>query len=301
VTGDPPPGGREPGRFRRLEAAARERAEAVEKRAEAERQRHGSVAAVYEMVELDGEVGGGIIAGALAYRMFIWLLPLALVAVVGLGVAADAASESPGKIAGSAGLTGLVSSSVSNASTSQARWYALGIGIPILLLTTRSLLRALIGAHRLVWGQVRAAAPKPTLRATVQLLAALVALMVFAGLISTIRHRAPGLGILAAFLLALPFAGIWLLVTMRLPHRDADWKALVPGAIVFGLGAEVIHAISVYFLAPYSISKQGTYGALGTAAVLLLGLYFASRLIIACAVLNATLWSRRTPPGGDAT
>ena len=39
------------------------------------------------MVERDSEVGGGIIAGALAYRLFIWLLPLALVAVAGLGFA----------------------------------------------------------------------------------------------------------------------------------------------------------------------------------------------------------------------
>jgi uncharacterized BrkB/YihY/UPF0761 family membrane protein len=299
MTGETPAGGREPGRLRVLRVAAQARAEAVATRAEAERGRHGSVDAVYEMVERDGEVGGGIIAGALAYRMFIWLLPLALVAVVGLGVAADAASESPDAAAGSIGLTGLVSSSVASAASSQARWYALGVGIPILLLTTRSLLRALIGAHRLVWGEVRAAAPKPTLSATVKLLAALVGLMVLAGLMSAVRHRSPGLGILAALVFALPFAGVWLLVSLEFPHRQADWRALVPGAILFGLGTEVLHAVAVYILAPYSITKQGTYGALGTAAVLLLGLYFFSRLVIAAAVLNATLWSRREPQGGD--
>ena len=57
------------------------------------------------MVDRDGEVGGGIIAGALAYRLFIWLLPLTLVAVAGLGIAADASSESPGRAAGSLGLS----------------------------------------------------------------------------------------------------------------------------------------------------------------------------------------------------
>ena len=34
-------------------------------------------------------------AGALAYRLFIWLLPLALVTVAGLGFAAEANSETP--------------------------------------------------------------------------------------------------------------------------------------------------------------------------------------------------------------
>jgi len=47
------------------------------------------------MIDRDGEVAGGILAGALAYRLFIWLLPLALIAVAGLGFAADVASESP--------------------------------------------------------------------------------------------------------------------------------------------------------------------------------------------------------------
>ena len=55
----------------------------------------------------------------------------------------------------------------------------------------------------------------------------------------------------------------------------------------------MIHLVAVYFIAPYSLAKQGTYGALGVAAVLLLGLFFFSRLIVGAAVVNATLWERR--------
>ena len=47
-----------------------------------------------------------------------------------------------------------------------------------------------------------------------------------------------------------------------------------------------------YFLAPQASSKQGTYGSLGLAALLLLGLFLISRLMIGTAVLNATLWTR---------
>jgi hypothetical protein len=68
------------GRMRSWTAAMQERARRVAERGEAERTRHRSVDAVYQMADLDGEVGGGIIAGALAYRFYIWLLPLALVA-----------------------------------------------------------------------------------------------------------------------------------------------------------------------------------------------------------------------------
>jgi uncharacterized BrkB/YihY/UPF0761 family membrane protein len=288
-------------RLRARQAALKGRAEQVAERAQAERGRHGSVDVVFEIVERDGEVGGGIIAGALAYRLFIWLLPLALVAVAGLGIASDASSESPQDAAESVGLASLVSSSVASAAKSPNRWYALLIGIPILLYTTRSLLRALIGAHRLVWTELRAAAPKPTLRATVELLAVLVALLVLAGLSTTIQHDSLVLGIVATILIALPYAGVWLLVSMRLPHRDADWKALVPGALLFGLGAEVLNAVATYILGPYSIEKQGTYGALGIAAVLLLALYFLGRLIVFAAAVNATLWARRTAPKRSAS
>ena len=77
------------------------------------------------MVDRDAEVGGGIIAGALAYRLFIWLLPFALVLVAGLGFAADAADSSPESAADELGLGGLVSSSIEGAAQSPSRWYAL--------------------------------------------------------------------------------------------------------------------------------------------------------------------------------
>ena len=51
--------------------------------------------------------------------------------------------------------------------------------------------------------------------------------------------------------------------------------------------------LAAYLLGPYSLQKQGTYGALGIAAVLLLGLYFLGRLVVFAAVVNATLWERR--------
>ena len=261
---------------------------------QAERRRHASVDAVFEMVDRDGEVGGGIIAGALAYRFFIWLLPLALVAVAGLGLAADSASESPEEAAESLGVGGLISSSIANAANSSNRWYALLVGIPVLLWLTRSVLRALIAAHRLVWADVRAAAPKATALATVRLLGLLLALLVLSGLASTVRAWSPGIGVISTLLVALPSAGVWLLVSLRLPHRGAPWTALIPGALLFGLGTELLQIVTAYFIAPYAISKQGTYGALGLAAALLLGLFLLCRLMVSAAELNATLWDRRT-------
>lgn len=278
-----------PSRRARIEA----RAQLLADRAQAERERRQSLDTLFEMADRDGETGGGIIAGALAYRFFIWLLPLALVSVAGLGLAADAASQGPEETARKLGISGLFSSSVANAAEGRGRWYALLIGIPILVYVTRSLLRTLIVTHRLLWQEVRAAAPKPTLGSTLRLLVLLLGFSVAGTVASSMRAWSPGPGVLVTLFMLVPSAGLWLLITLRLPHRDADWGALVPGALLGASGLELMHVLAAYVLAPYAIAKQGTYGALGAAAALLFGLFVLSRLVVASAVLNATLWERR--------
>ena len=280
---------RELGRREALEARAR----ALRERAEAERRRHASVGAVFELVDRDGEVGGGIIAGALAYRLFIWLLPFALVCVAGLGISADTADETPKQAASSLGLGGLVTNSVASAANSSARWYALVVGVFALLLATRSVLRTLIVAHRLVWADARAAAPRPTAAATLKLLALLIGFFATASVVSFLHARVGGLGVLGTIAALAAYAGLWLLVSLDLPHRDAPRTALLPGVALFGLGIEVLNVVTAYVIAPYAATKGGTYGALGIAAGLLLGLFLVGRLVVVSAELNATLWERR--------
>jgi len=272
---------------------ARITAERLAARADAERRRHGSVDAAFEMVDHDSEVGGGIMAGALAYRLFIWLLPFSLVAVAGLGFAAEANSETPEDTAQWTGLGGIVSSSVASSASSSARWYALFIGIPLLVYATRSLLRTLIVTHRLVWTDMRGAVPKPTLPSTLLLLLALLVYFFVTGLANLARGWSPTGGLLVTLLVPIVYAALWLLVSERLPHRNASRRDLLPGAVLFGLGIEVLQVVSAYFIAPQAESRQGTYGSLGIAAALLLGLFFISRLLIGTAVVNSTLVRRR--------
>lgn len=281
-------------------AGLQARAKRLAARAQDERTHHASVDVAFEMVDRDADAGGEIIAGALAYRIFIWLLPLALVAVAGLGFAASASSESTKETVRSLGITGLVSNSVATAAEGHARWYALLVGVPLLIYVTRSLLRALIVTHRLLWGDARSAAPRPTVLATLRLLALLLGFSLVSLAASAFREWAPAPGVLVTILLVLPYAGLWLLVSLQLPHGGSDWKALVPGALLCGLGIELLHALTAYVLEPYAVAKEGTYGAMGAAAALLLGLFLVSRLIVAGAVLNVTLWERQHVDASDA-
>jgi membrane protein len=260
------------GRIRAWQSSLRARGERLAERAQSERQLHKSVDATFQMVDRDADLGGGIIAGALAYRLFIWMLPLALVLVGGLGIAADAAEETPEEAADLLGMGGLVSHSIASAATGNGRWYALLIGIPILVYTTASVLRVLIVSHRLLWTDSRARAQRATPVATLRLLVLLLAFPLAAVLASAIRGWSPGVGILATALSIVPFAALWLLISSYLPHRDASWQALVPGALLFGVGVEALNVFTAYVLTPWALNKQGTYGALGLAAALLLSL-----------------------------
>ena len=271
----------------------RARAQRYVERAEAVRREHRSVDAVYHMADRDIEIGGGIMAGALAYRIFVWLLPFALVLVGGIGIAADVSSESPASAARSLGLQGVVSNSVAQASQGSSRWYALLIGIPILVWASRGLLKALIVVHRLIWSDVRREVPKPTFGATFRIL-------LLMGVYFAIREgeRAveswSGSYLLSTFFgLALVFLW-WLGVSLRLPHHGAPWKALLPGAAIMALGMEVVSGIGTLLISPRIATSQSTYGALGVAATLLLGLFLVSRLVVASAVVNATAWERRS-------
>ena len=86
----------------------------------------------------------------------------------------------------------------------------------------------------------------------------------------------------------------WLVLSMRLPHRGVPWGALVPGALLMAVGLELLSSIGAFLIAPRVESSQRTYGALGVAAALLFGLYLVSRLVVASAVLNVTVWERRS-------
>src|SRR5262249_28749971 len=124
----------------------------------------------------------------------------------------------------------------------------------------------------------------------------LLGLMICLGLVTLLGISARSwsgiAGLIGSAVIALPYAAIWWLVVLRLPHRDAPPRALIPGALVFGIGSEVLHSVIVYVIQPYGIWRQGTYGGLGVAATLLFAMYLLCRIVVSSAVVNATLWER---------
>jgi membrane protein len=297
-TPDPPPGRPleievEPSVVGRL-ARWTERARILRTSVESARTDHASVDLGFTLVERDSAIGGGLLAGALAYRLFVLLLPTALLFVSGLGLYADTVDTSPGKVAEQAGLHGLIASEVASTASSNARWIVFILMVPAVLYALAKLYRAIAIVHALVWhGSGRGSRTTPK---GVGILG--VALLVDLGAAEVVgwirRHdQLGGISALAVYLVVV--GGAWLLVSMQLPHRDVRWPALVPGALLVGAGLLFVNVFNVYVTTRLVEDRANTYGALGIAAALLLSLVLVGRVIIVSAELNASLADRRRP------
>jgi len=256
------------------------------RRVEAARPRHATVDFGLTLLERDSSIGGGLLAGALAYRLFVLLLPTALLFVSGLGLYAGAADKSTSEAAREAGLHGLIASQVASASADGARWLVFILLIPAVLYATATLYRALAIVHGIVWeGSGRGARVTPS--GIGMVFVALLLVIAAAQIVGSIR-RHDQLGGLSALLVYLVLAGgAWLLVSLQLPHRDVRWQALLPGAAVVGAGLLFVNVFNVYVTTRLVEGRADTYGALGIATALLLSLVIVGRLIVFSAELNA--------------
>jgi uncharacterized BrkB/YihY/UPF0761 family membrane protein len=276
------------GRFARW----KDRARALEAKVESSRAGHASVDLGLSVVERDSAIGGGLLAGALAYRLFVLLLPSALLFVSGLGLYADTVDKSTGQVAKDAGLHGLIGSQVAATASDGASWIVFILMLPAVLYALVKLHRAIAIVHALVWhGSGRRVRSTP--KGVALLGAALLLTVAAAEAVGWIRRRDDlgGISALAVYLALV--GGAWLVASLRLPHRDVRWLALVPGSLFVGAGLLAVNVFNVYVTTRLVEDQANTYGALGIAAALLLSLVLVGRVIVVSAELNAALDDRR--------
>jgi len=254
----------------------------------------------YAMVVLsrDRRHGGGLLAGALAFRLFGALLPLALLVAVLLGYAATvdrAAAEEAGRATGisQALLASVAESSKLNGGT---RWVVGLTAVIALLWAANSAARAIRAVHSIAWhGSVgRYRRPLP---AALGLLAVVAACALVFGVAGRARAEYGVVGLLITVASFGAFFAVWLAAERLLPHGEAPWRALVPGAALFAVGVQLVHLVTALFIAGRVERASETYGSLGVAFTLLLWLYVISRVIVASAMLNAALWEQRGEAG----
>ena len=276
------------------------RARVLRSSVEAARADHAAVDLGFSLVERDSSIGGGLLAGALAYRLFVLLLPSALLFVSGLGLYADTVDQSPARVAKETGLHGLIASQVAATASSNARWIVFVVMIPAVLYALVKLHRAVAIVYSIVWfgtGRGTKLAPK-----AVAVFGAAIVVDIAAALVVGWIRRQDQLGGFSALVVYLVLVGgAWLVVSTRLPHRHVRAIALVPGALLVGVGLFFVNVFNVYVTTRLVEDRANTYGALGIAAALLLSLVLVGRVIVVSAELNALIDERRaTSRSGDA-
>jgi uncharacterized BrkB/YihY/UPF0761 family membrane protein len=264
----------------------------LHRRAEGARARHSSVDLGFALVERDSSIGGGLLAGALAYRLFVLLLPASLLLVSGLGLYAGAVDESPVRVARRAGLHGLIGSEIAHTAGGHARWLVFVLMIPAVIYALATLYRALAKIYAIIWlGSGRGVRLNP---AGVGVLgAAAVVQLATWEITRRLRESFEFGGLVALGVYLLLIGGAWFAVSVSLPHGTVRWWSLLPGSALFGVGLLLITIFNIYVTTWIVQGRANTYGALGIATALLFSLVLVGRLMVVSAELNASLSERR--------
>src|SRR5262249_59593648 len=153
--------------------------------------------------------------------------------------------------------------------------------------------RALRIAHALAWGAVVPPMKRSWRIALIVIGAALLVYLVVTVVARLKASSRAGDGVVVAICGVFVFAALWFGISYLLPHGDAPWKALVPGSVLVGVGAMVLHLVTVFYVS-YRISRSSSlYGSLGAAIAILAWAYLVGRLLVSSAVLNASLYRER--------
>jgi uncharacterized BrkB/YihY/UPF0761 family membrane protein len=261
---------------------------------QARRQRSGMVDTGFLVQELDANVGGGILAGALAFRLFLFMVPFVYVVFTVLGGLARAMGKDPAQVSGSIGITGILANAVVKIDE-QSAWTqaALVLGaIVTLFITSGALMKALYVVHWLIWRVPRI---MPTgLAPRLGLIGFALVASALSVAVNELRTSAGIAGSLLSVLIitALSFA-LWWWVSWKLPHASGPARALIPGALLMAVGADVLDLLTAYWIGNLVARKTNTYGAVGIAIAVLLWVYILGRIMVGSAGLNAALWYRR--------
>ena len=245
-------------------------------------------------LERESTAGGTLIAGGLAYRLFFWLVPFGLVIA---SIASFWERADPEGLESSAKRFGLGAAAAHTATEAveegaQGRWYYLIFGLVLLQWFAMGVVRAMRLAHAVAWRTGRVKLRHP-IQAGILFTLLATAVIAVSSLAQLLRAEHVPAGIVLTFAVVLVYGAIALWMMVLLPHRDAPWRALLPGAVLVAVGLEGLHLFGVLYLAPRLGRSSELYGSLGAATVILLWLYIIARLITASAFLNATLWERK--------
>jgi uncharacterized BrkB/YihY/UPF0761 family membrane protein len=246
----------------------------------------------------DKNIAGKVLSSAIAYRLFLFMLPLALTLAGVLGFVSDREPSQPSDVADQLGLSAYVASSVADAAAQaeKGRWFLLVIGVVGLYTASVAAAKTILVVHALIFGVPAPSVPGP--KAAGGFLVGATAMIGLSMTMRLVQTERLGRSILVELIALVAIGFLYLAIALVLPHGGSGWATLVPGALLFSGGVVVLRLLTSLYLVHRIKTSSELYGGLGAAACILLWLYFIGRLLVMSAVLNAALAARRATLDG---
>ena len=243
------------------------------------------------LFQRDREGAGSVVGSAIAFRLFLFFVPLLLFLVGVAGFMSGFVSSRD--VNETAGVSGALADQIRTAfaQPGETRWVATLIGLFGMVTAGRALSKVLWSASTAAWRLP--ASSRASIR-VVGCVAGLVAGMALvASLVNRVRQDlgigAAGVSFLVAFAVYLV---AWMVISVLLPRGTADPGAVLPGAAFVALALTALHAASQFYLPDHLGRASELYGAIGTTVVTLGWFFILGRAIVLAMELNAVTYER---------
>ncbi len=234
-----------------------------------------------------GAVGGGPLSSSIALAGFLSLFPLLLLGVAVLGFVSAGDTDFASEVVDQLGLEGEAAEQVVDVidTAEGSRRLASVVGLVGLAWAGLGVAGAIENAVNATW-QVTGRGITSRLFGAAWLIGAgllFLGSMALGPLLNELPGPAAGPTILAGFGLEV-LLFLWLFVVLT--NVDVPWRTHLPGAVLGGVGLEVLKVIGSVYVPRAVSSASALYGSLGVVFAILAWLALSSRLIVYAAALN---------------
>ncbi len=249
------------------------------------------VSIVTEIMQRDKESAGGVAGSAIAFRLFLFFVPLLLFVIGIAGIVSNhlSAADVDKAVGATGGLSRQIHAAL--AEPGRTRWVATGLGLFGMLTAGRSLSKVLVSSSAIAWKEPT---PNRTPLRTIGTVAGLVCVL---GLLSIVVNRlredfgltVAGVSLIPAFVIYLV---TWIGISSFLPRRTTDPGALLPGSVMVAFAITAMQGLSELYLPDKFSRASELYGAIGTTVVTLGWFFFLGRTIALSTEVNAVVFDR---------
>jgi membrane protein len=240
------------------------------------------------------ELEGGVVAASVTLAIFVSLFPALLVGTAIIGFIAHGRVDLASDVIDRLGLSGTAADVMTQAiaSAEHSRRAASIVGFVGLAWSALGVVLAIERAVDKAW-QLKRGGIKDRGIAGLWLLMTGALLTVSIALTGVIVSVLPGWAAPVAIIptIAVNIVLFWLTFVM-LGTQQVGWRPLLPGAVVAGIGLQVLTLVGAYVVPRAVSNSSALYGSLGVVFAIVAWLFFFGRLLVYASIFNVVLYER---------